>query len=378
VISRNAFPQTSFRPAAATFPTAFSTAPMPQPESNQSFPFDEANAAANALPGAGWTLSEEDARVLDLLVDGGWDPAVVAALPADDRARAERILALLGPLEVTESESTDGADAETLINATLARVDQADADRRDRMRFDPVGATASRRRTVRFPDLIAVASIALLAAVVLVPMVHWRNARALDTACENNLRLIAQGIHAYTESFAGAMPMTAGLLPGLLSSGGSTDAGSWIGYRNSDHLNALKDGQYCSSRCLCCPGDHAIGTEDGCYAYQVTTAERPLRWQTGPTTAVVGDRNPLVDLKRHGESIGSVALNSASHGGRGQNLLFSDGAVRFSNSPYLTIREGLETPAIDNIWLPFGDHAESLNDRPAFGPRRGVDAFLLH
>ncbi len=357
---------------------------MPQPESNQSFPFDEANAAANALPdtggagSAGWTLSDEDARVLDLLVDGGWDPRVIAALPAADRARAERILALLGPLDGAESDGDEEADAETLVNATMARIERAEAERHERMRLDPVGAGAGRRRHLRFPDLIAVASIALVAAVVLVPLVHWRNARALDTACENNLRLIAQGIHAYTESFAGAMPMTAGLLPGLLASGGSADAGSWIGYRNSDHLNALKDGQFCSSRCLCCPGDHAIGTEDGCYAYQVTTAERPLRWQTGPTTAVVGDRNPLVDLKRHGESIGSVALNSASHGGRGQNLLFSDGAVRFSNSPYLTVGEEFGKRQIDNIWLPFGDQADSLSDRPAAGAARRLDAFLLH
>jgi hypothetical protein len=354
---------------------------MPHSESNQPLPFDEANSAANAA--AGWMLSEDDARVLDLLVDGGWDPSVIAALAPADRERAERLLATLErldvPLDATGEASADGVDAETLINATMARIERADAERRERMRFDPVGPSAGSRRRLRFPDLIAVASIALLAAVVLVPLVHWRNARALDTACENNLRLIAQGIHAYTESFAGAMPMTAGLLPGLRSSrGGSADIGSWIGYRNSDHLNALKDGQFCSSRCLCCPGDHAAGTDDGCYAYQVTTGERPLRWQQGPTTAVVGDRNPLVDLKRHGETIGSVALNSASHGGRGQNLLFSDGAVQFSNSPYLTLREEHGKRTIDNIWLPFGDHADSLSDRPAFGPARGVDAFLLH
>ena len=34
--------------------------------------------------------------------------------------------------------------------------------------------------------------------VVLVPLLNWRNARAIDLKCENNLRLIAQGIDPYT------------------------------------------------------------------------------------------------------------------------------------------------------------------------------------
>lgn len=350
-------------------------------------------------------LSAEDARVLDLLVEAHFDLAALKAdrsLDAADEVRAERLIAQLGLLEAYPIDESEGVDAETLFDATMARIDRAERERGVRMRLDPVGATAA-RRGFRFPDLIAVASIAILAAVVLVPLLNWRNARAIDVKCENNLRMIAQGLETYTQAFDGAMPMTAGLLPDLTSGvGGGVGASlsNWLGYRNADNLNVLKSGEYCSSGCLCCPGDH---DPNGCYAYQVTVARpdgKPRRmWMNGPGTAVVGDRNPLVDLKRNGETVASVALNSASHGGRGQNLLFSDGEILFSASPYLApVGAPVGAPAgakagygpggsvtggrgdasrIDNIWLPFGDRADSLLEGP-IGAGGGVDAFLLH
>lgn len=334
--------------------------------------FDDRDAQRSPQGDGGPALSPDDARVLDLLIDARFDLAALSALSAPDRARAERLVAQFGLLEAYPIDEDQGADADTLLDATMARIDRADRERSDRMRLDPVGSTSG-RRGMRFPDLIAVASIAILAAVVLVPLLNWRNARAIDLKCENNLRLIAQGIESYTKTFDGAMPMSASILPDF-----AQEFGSWLGYRNADNLNVLKDGHYCSLGCLCCPGDH---DPNGCYAYQVATGERRPRWQNGPTAAVVGDRNPLVDLKRDGETVKSVALNSASHGGRGQNLLFSDGAILFSSSPYLPL-PGLPAGSGtgDNIWLPFGDRADSLLAPPGggSGAGNGVDAFLLH
>ncbi|MBL9121544.1 MAG: type II secretion system protein [Phycisphaerae bacterium] len=322
-------------------------------------PFDR--SASDSI--AGPNLSAEDARVLDLLVECRFNLNALPSLPAADRARAERLVAQLGVLDAYPmGDALEGG--EILLDATLARIDRETDARAARMRLDPERGTAVRSR-FRFPDLVAVASIAILAAVVLVPMVNWRNARALDLKCDNNMRLIAQGLESYTQSFQGELPMSASLVP---------DFASWLGYRNADNLNPLKAGKYCTEGCLCCPGDH---DPNGSYAYQVALGERHPRWQMGARVAVVGDRNPLVDLKRNGETIGSVALNSASHGGRGQNLLYSDGAVQFTNSPYLPF-EGdpgaMPAGRIDNIWLPFGDRADSLIQVPG----QGVDAFLLH
>ena len=308
------------------------------------------------------SLSAEDARILDRLVEAGFD-VDACGFSADDRVRAERLTGYLGLLDAYPIDAMDEAAADGLLDATMARIDQDEAERAGRMRLDPERGTGVGGRRFRFPDLVAVASIAILAAVVLVPIANWRNARALDTRCENNMRMIAEGIDVYTRTFDGAMPMTASLLP---------DVAGWLGYRNADNLHPLKAGHYCPEGCLCCPGDH---DPNGCYAYQVTLGERRPAWQNGPRVAVVGDRNPLVDLKRNGQTVASVALNSASHGGRGQNILSSDGSILFANSPYLPVgSDPAAAGGLDNIWLPFGDRPDALTQRPG----SGVDAFLLH
>lgn len=332
----------------------------PQEPANDPSKLPHGAAGADA---SGVRLSDDDARVLDRLVEAQFDLTALGDLPAADRVRAERIVSQLGLLQAYPDEGV--LDDDALLDATMARIDRDGAARSSRMRIDPERSAPVGRR-FRMPDLVAAASIAILAAVVLVPLVNWRNARALDLRCDNNMRLIAEGIASYTQNFNGTMPMTvatASILP---------DVGSWLGYRNADNLNPLKTGQYCSEGCLCCPGDHEPG---GCYAYQVVLGERRPQWQNGPRVAVVGDRNPLVDLKRNGETIASVALNSASHGGRGQNLLFSDGSISFTSSPYLSLPEGAgNANPSDNIWLPFGNRPDALTQRPG----EGVDAFLLH
>ena len=333
----------------------------PHDSANDPTQFPQDAAASEAT---GPRLSDADARLLDRLVDARFELTAMVDLSADDRVRAARLLGQLDLLDAYPEEGHLKDDA--LLDATLARIDREAAARASRMRIDPERAVSIGRR-LRLPDLVAVASIAILAAVVLVPLINWRNARALDLRCDNNMRLIAEGIEGYTQSFQGTMPMavaTASILP---------DVGSWLGYRNADNLTPLKAGAYCSEGCLCCPGDH---DPSGCYAYQVVLGERRPQWQHGPRVAVVGDRNPLVDLKRNGETIASVALNSASHGGRGQNLLFSDGSISFVSSPYLPLPESANGPgnAVDNIWLPFGNRPDALTQRPG----EGVDAFLLH
>jgi hypothetical protein len=338
-------------------------------------------------------LCAEDARLLDRLVECGFDLSALPDLSVAERARAERIVQQLGLLDAypvpVEAESSDAGNS--LIDATLLRIEREDAARADRMRLDPERATSARRR-FRFPDLIAVASIALLATVVLVPLLNWRNARALDFQCENNMRMIAEGIESYTQSFGGTMPMTASLVPDI-----GSHVANWLSYRNADNLAPLKAGHYCDERCLCCPGDH---DPNGCYAYQVNLGERRPGWQNGVRSPVIADRNPVVDLKRNGQVVDSATLNSASHGGRGQNILFSDGAIQFASSPYFTAPErsseqaldGQRTPVpgsgtramphgasgLDNIWLPFGDWVDALSRTPREGDGPRVDVFLLH
>ncbi|MFO0829903.1 MAG: hypothetical protein U0572_17305 [Phycisphaerales bacterium] len=300
-------------------------------------------------------LSDADAAMLDRLIDAGFDRSRLGSLSSDDARRADLLIAQFGLLNAYPVEPHSAEDAETLIAATMARVARADDERRQRMRIEDHPAFAPARRGFRGSDLIAVASIAILATTLLVPIFNWSRGHALETQCANNLRLVASGLSAYTNDFQ-ALPMRASLAP---------DLASWMGFKNSENLRVLSGTHYCPTSAMACPGDT---DPTGSYAYQVPMRVRQPAWNLGPRVVIVGDRNPLVDLERNGVTIASVALNSASHGGEGQNLLFTDGSVEFRTSPYLPELDGR-----DNIWLPFGDGVDALLRRPG----RQVDAFLL-
>jgi hypothetical protein len=306
-------------------------------------------------------LPAEDLRVLDYLVEHGFEPAALDGLSSADRPRGQRLLDQLAILDAyPDPDVSETADDETLVAATMARIERADDERAARMKLAPLDERGSGRR-FRLGDLIAVASVAILAVTVIVPLSSARRSQAIEARCADNLRLVSQGLVSYGIDHQ-AMPMAASLLP---------DLSTWVGYRNGDNLRHLAARQYCGPTCLACPGD---AESDSCYALEVPTADSFRRLQSGPRHVLVGDRNPLVDLERHGQKVGSVALNAASHEGRGQNLLFSDGAVEFTTSPFMPALAA-EGSGPDNIWLPFGDRLDALRSPPGRIP---ADTFLLH
>lgn len=307
-------------------------------------------------------LCPQDAALLDRLVDAGFDRDRLGELTADERSRVDRMLAHFTLLDAYPDPELSAEDADTLVAATLARIQRADEERTESLKIEhhPAYSGAGGGGRFRWSDLIAVACVLIVGVSLAVPMVRWSRGQSLKTSCANNLRLVASGIEAYAGDFS-SLPMRASLLP---------DFGNWSGYRHSDNLRSLSDHEYVGANCLCCPGDQ---DPDSCYAYQVMAAARHPHWNRGPTIPLVGDRNPLIDLERNGKTIGNVALNSESHDGAGQNLLFSDGSIRFLLSPYVT-PSGQEVGRGDNIWLPYGESPDALRRRPT----GDVDAFLLH
>jgi hypothetical protein len=303
---------------------------------------------------------DDTSDLLDLLFAEGFDreraERDLAALPAERRTRGERLLRLVEGLDRHEVVLDD---ADTLVAATLARVAAEDEARDERMRFSSEHAALRHRR--RLADMVAVASVAILATSVLVPLANWSSGRALDARCANNLRLVSSGLAHYVAD-NGALPMAAGFSPGAIV--------EWSRFRHASNLRTLIGSHYCSADCLRCPGDDDA---DACYAYRVPTSEASLRPDLEPTAIVVGDRNPLIDLCRRGSQIVRVTLNSASHGGRGQNVLRADGTIVFLTDPRISSADAPNAPS-DNIWLPFGNEPSSLLNRPG----RVEDVFLVH
>ena len=311
-------------------------------------------------------LVPADCDALDLLIEHGLDlDAAIAAHP-QQRDRLQAAHALFGRLDAYDVEAPD----ESLVDATLARIAHEDAAIAQRMR---VGAdselsgnsdalSASRGR---WGDFIGLACAAILILSVGIPVVSYMRGKNIDAECGNNQRNLASGIETYVRD-NNHMPIAAGFSPDL---GGLL---SWHDYKSARHLDPLVDGKYCAEGCLSCASDP---TEEG-YAYQVPTRSSHFAWKNGVRAPAVADRNPLIDLSRRGKLVGVLIINSPEHGGRGQNVLFTDGSIEFLGSPVLLIPGTTELPAhSENIWLPMdrGQHEEGI---PSPSEWLGVDIFL--
>jgi hypothetical protein len=297
-------------------------------------------------------LSPEDQRVVDVLVESGFDPETIRALPAEDRARAERLLGLMDLLGDYPVEDSDDA----LVHATMARVDRAEDERAARMVFDVSRDDASHRasgRRIRLPDFISIAAVMLIAAGVLWPtMSHFRQ-RSVDLQCSNQLRQVGYAFSNYRADHADAMPMA------------TASFGPWKGdVKHVVNLKPLVEHGYCDHGHFDCPGVHEYA--DASYSYQWQSADRPVPWGAGQRmTLVLGDRNPLIDAYRERRPVLATAA-SLNHGGRGQNALASDGSTAWLDQPVFMGR--------DNIWLPSG----VLELQDGIGCDEPWDVFLAH
>lgn len=112
------------------------------------------------------TLNERDVAVLDALAEAGYEPAAIEHLSEDDRVRARRLLALLNLLDQDPVVEGEDFRDETLIHATLARIDQYEARQAERMR---IGSGDNRRFSFRMGDLVGVAAALLLCVGLIWP-----------------------------------------------------------------------------------------------------------------------------------------------------------------------------------------------------------------
>ncbi len=296
-------------------------------------------------------LSPDDERVLDELVDAGFDREVMVGMAAADRERAERLFGLMQLLHDYPVE--DGDD--TLVHATIARIDRHDDERAARFAFDAQREdTATSKRLIRLPDFITVAAVLLIAVGVLLPIMNTLRKHSVDQGCANNLRYVGYGFGAYAADNDGALPVA---LAGTNR--------TWDMFHNVVNLGPLVEGGYCSDGHLDCPGVHERYT-GASYSYQCQLLGAGLRWGSDARqTVVLGDRNPLIDAYGSRERMPDTTI-SFNHGGRGQNVLGNDGSTIW-----------LERPVIgrsDNIWLPRG----MSELRKGATPSEPGDAFLIH
>ncbi|MHC4415430.1 MAG: hypothetical protein ACYS0G_09120 [Planctomycetota bacterium] len=296
-------------------------------------------------------LSPDDQRLLDALVGCGFRPEALEPLAPPDR---ERVDTLINLFDLLDDYPVGDAD-EALVYATLARIGQFENHASAPLAFDAAPAESEdvrRGRRFRLPDFISIAAVILIASGVVWPTTSYLRERRIDAGCANNLRLMGIAFTNYSEDYGGAMPVaTAGMF------------NTWHKQaKNSINLGPLVKGHYCEQGHLDCPGNRHL---DPSYSYQWQLPGARVMWGLGHVMVVLGDRNPIMDAARNGDFLPPLTV-SLNHGGRGQNVLWSDGADIWLQRPV--------TGNGDNIWLPQGFSFL----RVGASPRDPADVFLAH
>jgi hypothetical protein len=295
-------------------------------------------------------LSPQDERLLDTLVESGFDLKKAGALDAEAQRRAEAIMSLLA---LIDDYPVDDADP-TLVDATLAAIDRHERERAGRLTLAAEAEEGGgRARRLRLPDFVSIAAVLLIGAAIAVPVMNELRERSIDTRCLNNLRWMGYAFSNYANANRGELPIA------------HAGFSHWAkAFENAViNLGPLIDGGYCEHGHLNCPGHE--GHSGPSYSYQWPAAGVRPRWSVGESKVILGDRNPLIDALRAGGPIVPGA-SSSNHAGRGQNVLTTDGGARWLEQS--TVGQGDKG---DNIWMPrAGLHDGAATD--------AEDVFLAH
>ncbi|MHC4711503.1 MAG: hypothetical protein ACYTA3_14105 [Planctomycetota bacterium] len=248
-------------------------------------------------------LCPQDQRLLDALVDCRFDREAMGALTPDQQRRVDSLVSLF---ELLGDYPVEDAD-ESLVHATLARVDRCEEQRASRMAFSEAAEANElpARSRFRMPDFVSIAAVILIGASIVWPLTSHLN------------------------DFDGAMPIAQA---GMFSNWNTTR-------HNTVNLDPLLQGGYCDRSYLNCPGHKGPYGES--YSYQWHVPGHRMIWGVDRVTLMLGDRNPLIDGARAGQWLPALTI-SLNHGGRGQNVLSTDGRWAWFVEPVFGHN--------DNIW----------------------------
>ncbi len=302
-------------------------------------------------------LPPEDARLLDLLAESGFDPDVLRGLPAGEQRRGEELLSLLRHLDAYP----DAACAPELTDAVLSRVAADERDRARTMRID----APRRGLRIRVPDLVTIAAVLLLGVGVGWPVISAVRAQTRRDECYRNMTQVFAGLERYAGDHAGILPLTADLASAVSAAATAARAPDWRTYQHASSLDALAREGYAPQRCLTCPG---CAKERASLAFRVPVAGRPFTLMTAVSAPLLADANPVLEVHRRGLPFErELTQSSTNHDRMGQNTLYDDGSVRWLMSPVL--------PSGDNIWVPWSEGGRGALG-PGAMPRNMDDVFL--
>lgn len=307
----------------------------------------EVAGTIGAAEESGPRLDDRSSQELDRLVSSGWERPAPGSLTS-----------LLASLDAPPGDPA-GSSSSRLIEATLARVQQAIDGATVRMRLPADEFAVRPRSRVRLWDVVAAAACVALVSAIIAPMLAGLRASSIESQCAMNMGRAGLGFSLFANDHQGALPSVESFERKREVVLHVTPRAVWwtVGQPAQSHsanLYTLVRGGYASPADLACPGNQRADTElapsaedwgtpeSVSYGYQLFASTQP-RWFSGETSLVLADKSPVIERARRGESI-DATRSSPNHASRGQNTLWNDGAVRFLQHPV--------TDRGDNIWLP--------------------------
>ena len=313
-------------------------------------------------------LSDADKRALDLLIECGMNPATAAATSTEERRRCA---ALASSLQALERYPVHPAP-DVLVEATLARIVQADRQREDRLRLDSARGSG---RAFRTADGFALAATLIFAACIALPLLSGVRTATGEAQCQNNMRSLLRGFYGYAGDQRSMLPATAGFSG--FSSGENTAAATASAANGTGHstLSMLAHQGYCPIGCVHCNAGRKL-------SYRLPMHPSQATIHASSILPLVADRNPELESPSTAANKEQVApdtnagTGSDNHGRRGLNVLFGEGSIAWMASPVVTIRVKVRARQ-ENLWLPRDiDGVEGFTDRPA--SHSPFDVFLTN
>ncbi len=264
----------------------------------------EHGIADSSFPGT-LKLSTEDAAAVDALLEHGLNPNHATHPVGVDENRTRSLQSLLATLDDYPVEEVD----ETLLHATLARIDHYEDQRRTRLKLTPQEQSTLRGShgfRLRLPNFITAAAIILLLASVALPILNQVNQQQKDRRSQHNLQYVSQAVDSYANDFGGSIPIARAGFDRTLSR-----------FTDAINLTPLVERNYCQINAPEQPRKQPV---------------MPARWGESNMVLYMDKGNTIINALQQGHMNSPLTI-MLTHDSPQHHQLRPDGAILWLNDP---------------------------------------------
>ena len=151
---------------------------------------------------SGAHMEPQDAELLDELVSAEFDIDALGSIDDRTRERAKRLLATMGLLDDYPVETVGDEDRQTLISATMLRIDREQEAQADRMKLDPVASLPR----LRLREFVAIAAVLIVGLAIVIPLFSNASRFENSTMSQASLGNFSKALEAFAEDHDSKYP----------------------------------------------------------------------------------------------------------------------------------------------------------------------------